>query len=65
MVAGFQQLRTHMSCNVFARVPKQVRSAAIELDILRVFEIWRDSLDASGGPFLFGKFSIADCVYFL
>jgi glutathione S-transferase len=64
MVAGFQQLRTHMSCNVFARVPKQVRSAAVERDILRVLEIWRDSLDASGGPFLFGKFSIADCMYF-
>ena len=64
MVAGFQHLRSHMSCNVFARVPKQVRSAAIEHDILRVLEIWRDSLDASGGPFLFGKFSIADCMYF-
>jgi glutathione S-transferase len=64
MVAGFQQLRTHMSCNVFARVPRQVRSAAVERDIRRVLEIWRDSLDASGGPFLFGKFSIADCIYF-
>jgi glutathione S-transferase len=64
MVAGFQQLRTHMSCNVFARVPKWVRSAALERDIKRVLEIWRDSLDASGGPFLFGKFSIADCLYF-
>jgi glutathione S-transferase len=64
MVAGFQQLRTHMSCNVFARVPRQVCSAAIDRDIRRVFEIWRDSLTASGGPFLFGKFSIADCMYF-
>ena len=64
MVSGFQQLRTHLSCNVFARVPNQVRSAAVEHDIQRVLEIWRDSLDASGGPFLFGKFSIADCMYF-
>jgi glutathione S-transferase len=64
MVSGFQQLRTHMSCNVFARVPKQVRSAALERDILRVLEIWRDTLESSGGPFLFGKFSIADCMYF-
>lgn len=64
MVAGFQQLRTQMSCNVLARVPAVVRSAAIENDIRRVFEIWRDSLGASGGPFLFGNFSIADCVYF-
>jgi glutathione S-transferase len=64
MVAGFQQLRTHMSCNVFARVPKQPRSAPVERDIERVFEIWRGCLDASGGPFLFGRFSIADCMYF-
>lgn len=64
MVAGFQQLRTNMSCHVFARVPKQERSAAVERDIRRVLEIWRDSLDASGGPLLFGKFSIADCMYF-
>ncbi len=53
-----------MSCNVFARVPKQVHSAAIDRDIERVLEIWRDSLNASGGPFLFGKFSVADCMYF-
>ena len=64
MVAGFQQLRTHMSCNVFARLPKQVHSEAIDRDIERVLEIWRDSLNASGGPFLFGKFSVADCMYF-
>jgi glutathione S-transferase len=64
MVAGFQQLRTHMSCNVFARVPKQIRSAALERDIKRVLEIWRGSLDTSGGPFLFGRFGIADCMYF-
>jgi len=64
MVAGFQQLRTHMPCNVFARVPEQARSAAVDQDIARVLEIWRDSLDASGGPFLFGEFGIADCMYF-
>ena len=64
MVAGFQQLRTHLSCNVFARVPNHVRSAATERDIQRVLEIWRESLDDSGGPFLFGSFGIADCMYF-
>ena len=64
MVAGFQHLRTHLSCNVFARVPKQERGEAVKRDIRRVLEIWRDNLDASGGPFLFGKFSIADCMYF-
>jgi glutathione S-transferase len=53
-----------MSCNVFARVPKTTRNEAIERDIRRVCEIWRDCLNASGGPFMFGNFSIADCMYF-
>ena len=29
-----------------------------------MFEIWDEKLDASGGPFLFGRFSIADAMYF-
>ena len=33
-------------------------------DIDRVFEIWNEKLEASGGPFLFGRFSIADAMYF-
>jgi len=30
----------------------------------RVFEIWREALQRSGGPFLFGRFTIADCMYY-
>ena len=33
-------------------------------DISRVFEIWSECLDRSGGPFLFGEFGIADAMYF-
>lgn len=32
-------------------------------DARRVQAIWRESLDASGGPFLFGAFSIADAMF--
>ena len=32
-------------------------------DLKRVFEIWNDCLARSSGPFLFGKFSIADAMY--
>jgi glutathione S-transferase len=64
MVAGFQQMRTHMGCNVFARVPSWAPNDATQLDIRRVREIWRDSLNDSGGPFLFGRFGIVDCMYF-
>jgi glutathione S-transferase len=64
MVAGFQQMRTHMGCNVFARVPNWEPNDGTQRDIQRVGEIWRDSLNDSGGPFLFGRFSIVDCMYF-
>jgi glutathione S-transferase len=39
-------------------------SAAARTDIERVFEIWDEKLEASGGPFLLGRFSIADAMYF-
>lgn len=64
MVSGFHNLRAKMSCHVFARVPDHQPDAATENDIRRVFEIWRGALDSSGGPFLFGSFGIADCMYF-
>ena len=53
-----------MSCHVFAKVPDFPRDAATEIDILRVFEVWRGALGGSGGPFLAGAFGIADCMYF-
>ncbi len=64
MVSGFQNLRTRMSCHVFARVPGFQPEEATRADIHRVFEIWHDALSASGGPYLFGHFGIADCMYF-
>ena len=33
-------------------------------DVQRVFEIWDECLGRSGGPFLFGRFSVADAMYF-
>lgn len=64
MVSGFSNLRQKMGCNVFARVPDFLPDAATGVEIDRVFEIWRQSLESSGGPFLFGGAGIADCMYF-
>jgi glutathione S-transferase len=64
MVSGFHPLRSSMSCHPFARVPNHTPDAATAIDIRRIFEIWRNTLDASGGPFLFGSFGLADCFYF-
>jgi glutathione S-transferase len=64
MVSGFTAMRSELQCHVFARVPSFAPSAAARADIDRVFEIWNEKLEASGGPFLFGRFSIADAMYF-
>jgi glutathione S-transferase len=64
MAASFSNMRMHMSCHLLGRVPAFTPNPATQRDIDRVFEIWRDALDRSGGPFLFGGFSIADAMFF-
>jgi glutathione S-transferase len=64
MVSGFTSMRNELSCHLFGRVEKFTPTPAAVADIERVFEIWHEKLDASGGPFLFGRFSIADAMYF-
>jgi glutathione S-transferase len=64
MVSGFSAMRNELSCHLFGRVPAFKPSEAARADIERVFEIWNEKLEASGGPFLFGRFSIADAMYF-
>lgn len=64
MASNFVNLRQHMSCHVFARVPGFVPNGPTRVEIARVFELMRTALAASGGPFLFGEFGIVDAMYF-
>ncbi len=64
MVSGFSAMRNELSCHLFGRVPSFKPTPAARTDIERVFEIWGEKLEQSGGPFLFGRFSIADAMYF-
>lgn len=64
MVSGFTAMRNELSCHLFGRVPSFTPTEAARADIERVFEIWNEKLEESGGPFLFGRFSIADAMYF-
>jgi glutathione S-transferase len=67
MHSGFAPLRTHMSMDIRAR--KFERGAAalarddVAADVARIRAVWFDALADSGGPFLFGDFSIADAFF--
>lgn len=63
MHAGFTALRTHMSMDLGADKAGQGHVPDALADVRRVVAIWHEALAASGGPFLFGRFSIADAMF--
>ncbi|MBA4284362.1 MAG: glutathione S-transferase [Xanthomonadaceae bacterium] len=63
MHSGFAGLRSAMPMNCRGRHPDSGRTAAALADIERISALWSDALAASGGPFLFGHFTIADAMY--
>jgi glutathione S-transferase len=63
MHAGFGELRSAMWMNIRASFPGKGATPGALADIARIDALWRDCLAASGGPFLFGEFSIADAMY--
>jgi glutathione S-transferase len=63
MHSGFAALRREMPMELVTRKPGQGRTAESLADIARVQEIWSTALGASGGPFLFGTFTIADAMF--
>ncbi|MFO0742695.1 MAG: glutathione S-transferase [Labilithrix sp.] len=65
MLCGFTNVRTHLSCHLFGRLASPLKLDPVtEREVARVFELWREALSRSGGPFLFGRFTIADCMYY-
>jgi glutathione S-transferase len=67
MHSGFAALRTHMPMDVRASRPDKGAAAAqrgdVTADIERIQAIWTDCLERSGGPLLYGGFSIADAFF--
>ena len=65
MHAGFSALRTNMPMNVRGNAPGKGRAPGVQEDINRISAIWRDcrAKFGTGGPYLFGGFSIADAMY--
>lgn len=64
MHSGFAALRASLPMNLRAHRPGFTVWSGAQADIDRVLTIWRDSLAASGGPYLFGaKPCIADAMF--
>jgi glutathione S-transferase len=64
MHGGFPDLRREMPMNLRARI-ERVPSAAVLADIDRIVALWGECRTrfGAGGPYLFGEFSVADCMY--
>ncbi len=68
MHSGFGALRNAFGMNIEASMPGigarvLAEDAAARADLARMIELWQAALAASGGPFLFGEFSIADAYF--
>lgn len=65
MHSGFQALRQHLSMDIGKTMALPEIPAEAKADIDRVQGLWRDcrSRFGAGGPFLFGRWSVADAMY--
>jgi len=64
MHAGFADLREQMSMDIQRQAFGLELTAGALANVKRIDLIWRNCLDAHGGPFLFGKeFGIADAMF--
>ncbi len=64
MHSGFASMRGSLPMNIKGKFPNFKVWSRAQADIDRVWAIWRDCLDKSGGPFLFGdKRTMADAMY--
>jgi glutathione S-transferase len=63
MHSGFVSLRQALPMNIKAHFSEFKIWSKARADIGRIAQIWRECLDAHGGPFLFGDISLADAMY--
>lgn len=65
MHSGFAPLRMALSMDIARTLPTPVLSGEAKADIARILEAWTAALTRYGKDcgFLFGRFSIADCMY--
>lgn len=63
MHSGFPDLRDQLGLSFARKLPLPELRDETKAQIARILSAWEDCLAASGGDFLFGHFTIADCMY--
>ena len=65
MHSGFPDLREQLSMEFVRKLPLPELRDATKAQIARILSSWSDALERfeSRGGFLFGRFSVADCMY--
>jgi glutathione S-transferase len=63
MHSGFVSLRQALPMNIKGHFPKFKIWSKASADIERILVLWRECLEAYGGPFLFGELTMADAMY--
>ena len=63
MHSGFAALRSALPMNLKARFLRFKVWSRAQADIDRITELWRECLATYGGPYLFGRLSMADAMY--
>jgi glutathione S-transferase len=63
MHSGYPDLRDQLPMDFARRLPLPALREATQEQVGRVQEAWGQALAASGGPFLFGRFGVADAMF--
>jgi glutathione S-transferase len=63
MHSGFTALRSALPMNLKAQFMRFRVWSRAQADIDRITALWRDCLASYGGPYLFGRLSMADAMY--
>ena len=63
MHSSFTALRRDMPFDILKSKPGVGHTPEALADVHRIEQIWHEALGASGGPFLFGTFTIADAMF--
>jgi glutathione S-transferase len=63
MHSGFPNVRDQLSMYFVNRLPLPELRENTQAEIARILDAWKAALKTHKGPFLFGRFSIADAMY--